>query len=103
MAIFCKVVDQVVTISVEGSFDVSCYDDFNEVYKAYLSSVDSVFVIDMAKTTYLDSSALGMLLLLRERTGGVKDRIRIVNVGEAVMEILKIAHFDQLFSVESKS
>lgn len=102
MAIFCKVAGKVVTISIEGSFDVSCYDAFNEVYKPYLSSVESVFVIDMARTTYLDSSALGMLLLLRERTGGVKERIRIVDVGEAVMEILKVAHFDQLFIVESK-
>lgn len=100
MSIQCSKVDNRVVISIEGSFDVSCYDDFNEAYKPYLSDAGSVFEIDMHKTDYLDSSALGMLLLLRERTGGDKRRIQIVHVNEAVMAILKVAHFDQLFAVQ---
>lgn len=101
MGVECKVLNDDVIISIIGSFDVSCYDDFNDSYRAYLSSPDTVFYIDMKNTTYLDSSALGMLLLLRERTGGDKKRIQIINVTEQVMEILRVAHFDQLFSIKS--
>ncbi|MDG6773130.1 STAS domain-containing protein [Thiomicrorhabdus sp. ZW0627] len=101
MGVECKVLNHDVIISIIGSFDVSCYDAFNDSYKAYLSSVDNVFTIDMRETTYLDSSALGMLLLLRERTGGDRKRVKIMNVTEPVMEILKMAHFDQLFVIES--
>ncbi|MDG6777848.1 STAS domain-containing protein [Thiomicrorhabdus sp. zzn3] len=100
MGVECQVSGKYVTISVDGSFDVSCYDMFNNSYKSYLDQAGSMFIIDMARTTYMDSSALGMLLLLRERTGGDKKRIKIVNVGKPVMEILKVAHFDQLFDIE---
>lgn len=103
MGVHCQVAESKVVISIEGSFDVSCYDDFNDAYKPYLADAGSVFVIDMFKTDYLDSSALGMLLLLRERTGGDKRRIQIIHVNQAVMDILKVAHFDQLFAVQPQA
>lgn len=101
MAVRSRVSGSNVIISVNGCFDVSCYDAFNQSYQAYLALEDTVFVIDMRHTTYLDSSALGMLLLLRERVGGDRNRIRFTHVGSTVMETLRIAHFDQLFVIES--
>jgi anti-anti-sigma regulatory factor len=49
----------------------------------------------------MDSSALGMLLLLREKLGGQSSKIEFVNVNEEVMKILKVAKFDQLFTISS--
>jgi len=93
----------VVTILVVGSFDVGCYDAFNLSYRPYLSPSNNVFIIDMSKATYMDSSALGMLLLLRDRTGGDRDRVLITNVEEPVMEVLQVANFDQLFNIQAKT
>ena len=92
----------VATISVVGSFDIGCYESFNASYRPYLSSKDNVFIIDMEHATYMDSSALGMLLLLRDRTGGDRDRVLITNVGKSVMEVLQVANFDQLFNIQPK-
>ncbi len=102
MSVDVKVDGNLITITVAGSFDIGCYEEFNNSYKAYLSPADNVFVIDMVQTSYMDSSALGMLLLLRDRTGGDKSRVLIVNVGPEVMETLKVANFDQLFNIQSK-
>ena len=102
MACGVKVEDNVVTISLLESFDIGCYESFNDSYKPYLSQAENVFVVNMEKTTYLDSSALGMLLLLRDRTGGDRERVIITNVGESVMEILKVANFHQLFHIQAK-
>lgn len=102
MSIEVQVDDKVVTISLSGSFDIGCYESFNDSYRPYITKSDSVFIIDMQGATYMDSSALGMLLLLRDRTGGDKERILITNVGEAVMEVLKIANFDQLFNIQAQ-
>lgn len=101
MSVDVQVDEKVVTISLSGSFDIGCYEAFNNSYKPYISDLDSVFIIDMQSTTYMDSSALGMLLLLRDRTGGDRARVLITNVGEAVMEVLTIANFDQLFNIQA--
>lgn len=91
----------VVTISINGIFDVSVYELFKEACSAHLS--DSVkFVIDLNKTTYMDSSALGMLLLLREKTQGDKERVKLINVGENILSILEVAQFQQLFNIQTK-
>lgn len=102
MSVEVQVSDNVVTIAVTGSFDISCYEQFNDSYREYLSPSSNIFMIDMAQTTYMDSSALGMLLLLRDRTGGERSRVLLVNVGESVMEILKVANFNQLFNIQPK-
>ena len=54
-----------VTIAVAGKFDFQLYDEFRASYAD--TAGDGVeYVVDLAETDYLDSSALGMLLLLRE-------------------------------------
>ncbi len=91
-----------VTIFVTGSFDVSAYEEFKENCEKYLTD-SNVFIVDLEKATYMDSSALGMLLLLREKTLGDKTRVRLINVGEDVQSILEIAQFNQLFVIEPKA
>ena len=89
----------VLTITISGRFDISAYKDFGQ---AYADEVDSAskFVIDMAECEYLDSSALGMLLMLRERTGSETDKIDIINLSPAIKNIFTMANFDKLFNIE---
>ncbi|HEB95361.1 MAG TPA: anti-sigma factor antagonist [Sedimenticola thiotaurini] len=87
------------TIGVEGRFDFSSHQSFREA----CSQGDperTRFIIDLSRTDYVDSSALGMLLLLRQRTGGGRDRIRLRGFGPEVRRIFEISHFDQLFDME---
>ena len=56
-------------------------------------------VVDLKDATYLDSSALGMLLLLREHAGGDESDIRVVNSSPDVRKILGISNFDKLFDI----
>ncbi len=54
----------------------------------------------MTDAEYMDSSALGMLLLLRERAGGDNAQIDIVNCNPGPEKILKAANFNRLFNIE---
>jgi len=56
------------------------------------------FIIDLYTTEYLDSSALGMLLLMRENLGGERSDIRLMGGSEQIRKTLKIARFSQIFS-----
>lgn len=100
MSLTSQVSSGVVTIRVEGNFDIGCYDAFNQALNDNLDTA-SKFVIDLSQASYMDSSALGMLLLLREKLGGQSSKIEFVNVNEEVMNILKVAKFDQLFTISS--
>lgn len=98
MSIKTEVDGDLVTISIVGSFDVSAYEEFKAICEKYLTASNH-FIIDMEKASYMDSSALGMLLLLREKTQGDKTRITLSNVGVEVKSILEIAQFNQLFVI----
>ena len=86
------------TIAVEGRFDFSAHKDFRDSYEG-LEQRPSKFSIDMGGANYIDSSALGMLLLLRDHAGGDQADVEIVNCSPDVKKILTISNFDQLFSI----
>ena len=84
------------TISVKGRFDFAKHQEFRESYENIeLAAV----VVDLKEATYLDSSALGMLLLLRDHAGGDDSDVRVVNSSSDVRKILAISNFDKLFDI----
>lgn len=87
-----------VTIRVEGRFDFSAHQAFRETYE-HLDSDISEYRIDLQDASYLDSSALGMLLLLRDYAGGDQANIKIVNCNDEVKKIFAISNFEQLFDI----
>jgi len=89
----------ILTIKISGRFDFGSHQDFRKAYES-ISQPNLGFVIDMSSAEYLDSSALGMLLLMREHAGGDKADIRISNCRPQIKNILKVANFAKLFKVE---
>lgn len=88
----------VLSIKINGRFDFGVHNDFREALNLIDSSVKQVEV-DLASTEYLDSSALGMLLVLRDKVGIGQAVVKIKNAQNEVKKILEIANFDKLFSM----
>jgi len=89
---------KVLTIAINGRFDFSAHQAFRDSYEK-LSPTPTEIVVDMVETTYLDSSALGMLLLLRDHAGGDNSKIKLQNCNEDIRKILTISNFEQLFTI----
>ncbi|MCK0107134.1 STAS domain-containing protein [Marinobacter sp. S0848L] len=89
---------QVLMIQVHGRFDFSTHQAFRDAYEHSDAPVKE-YVVDLTHTTYLDSSALGMLLLLRDHAGGDVASVVIENCNADVRRILSISNFEQLFSI----
>lgn len=83
-------------ICIDGRFDFTAHEEFRAAYEGPRFER---YELDFRKTPYLDSSALGMLLLLRDHAGGEAARVRCVNCNPDVRRILSIANFDKLFSI----
>jgi len=88
----------VITFLLENSFDISHYEAFKTLCEAN-DEEQNRFKVDFAITRYLDSSALGMLLLLREQTKGDRDKVELIHVSGDVLKILEVAQFSQLFTI----
>ncbi len=97
MSVIASESGNTVTISVSGRFDFSAHQEFINAYRDVPKDAKT-FVVDLSDTDYMDSSAMGMLLQLREH-GEKTAKIKLINVNSNIMEILKIANFDKLFDV----
>jgi anti-anti-sigma factor len=88
--------DGTLTMRVKGKFNFTCYQQFNE---AVSGPVPSRYLVDLSATEYMDSSALGMLLLLRDKVEQDSARVKILSGAGQPHEILKLANFQRLFDV----
>ena len=86
------------TITIAGRFDFSAHKEFRDAYEG-IQEDPSHYLIDMAEAEYIDSSALGMLLLLRDHAGGDSAQVEIRNCTPDVKKIFAISNFDQLFAI----
>ncbi len=92
--------DNKVTISVHGRFDFNVHKEFRDAYETALKNNQlEDFVIDFQPTEYIDSSALGMLLILRERVGS-KARIKLTRCNKEIRSTLDISNFNKLFDIQ---
>lgn len=99
MPLNSKVIDNQVTISISGRFDFSYYKEFRNAYRDIPKGKGYGYLIDMRKVDYIDSSVLGMLLMLRQHAGeDSSDIVLQCNQGE-VKNILKISNFEKLFTI----
>lgn len=93
----CSKDGQEATIKISGRFD------FGE-HQAFKSACDSCataqrYNLDLRAAEYVDSSALGMLLMLRDKVGGDRERVKILNATPEVKKVLTIAKFEKLFRI----
>lgn len=97
MSITTTTEDEIHTIKLCGQFDFRLQNEFKAAYEVADKTMH--FLIDFSVTEYMDSSALGMLLLLREYAGNESEKITLANCGHKIIEILDVAKFDQLFTI----
>ncbi len=88
-----------INIDISGRFDFNLYQDFRDAYKQVDNPAAASYNINMSGADYMDSSALGMLLLLRERAGGDKANISITGCNSEIKKIFSISNFERLFNI----
>ena len=87
-------------ITVVGRFDFNAHTDFRTACAEVGARNDVREVdVDLGSVDYMDSSALGMLLLLKDQTEAVQRQLKLIRTPPAVRRILRVANFDRLLAV----
>ena len=85
---------------MSGRFDFNAHREFRAAYEQVIADAAvRALNIDMGGVDYLDSSALGMLLMLRDKAGAANKALTLSNVRGAVKQVLDIANFGKLFRI----
>lgn len=88
------------TIKLQGRFDFDSHREFREAVEAAIAAVGTHISVDLGMVDYLDSSALGMLLMLRDKAKGANRDVSLSNCKGSVKQVLDIANFSRLFRID---
>ena len=88
------------TIRVSGRFDSDLHMAFREAFQS--QPRDRHFVVELGGVEQLDSSALGLLLLLREHAGGDQARVKLRGASPPIRELLELSRFERLFDMSEQ-
>ncbi len=89
------------TLYLEGRFDFNSHRDFRGAYDNLLNDPGARTIeINFNRVDYLDSSALGMLLLLREKAEASGKSVTLSGLQGTVKQVLEIANFQRLFTIK---
>ncbi len=90
------------TLGLAGRFDFNSHRDFRDAYETLLKTEGiRTLEVNLSRVEYLDSSALGMLLLLRERATERNVTISLTGCTGTVKQILEIANFNKIFTMNA--
>jgi len=88
-------------IGVSGSFAFHLQNDFRQAYEGLSKTVDSL-TLDLGGVDYMDSSGLGMLLVMKKHLDEEKKQYEIKNSRDQTLDLLKMTHFDQFFKINGE-
>ena len=94
-----KLNERTIQINVGERFDYSMHKAFRDAYSQY-SDAGLTYKVNLSKSSHMDSSALGMILLLKEHAEKQGGQLILQRPSDTVLKILKIANFDKLVKIE---
>ena len=84
---------------MRGTFNFTAQRVFRDAYESASESTKH-FIVDLEGVEYLDSSALGILVVLRKRAAETKRSVSLVNCQASVLRLFQVAHLDRVFEID---
>ena len=87
-------------LSFTGKFTFSDHARFRIMLDSVKKHALNSLHLNLRALEYMDSSALGMLLILKEEMDGMGVGITLAHPNESVSKLLKISGFGSLFTID---
>ncbi len=92
-------VNGVMVIDVEGQLIVGNRQELKQKILEELDRGERRFVVDFARTGYIDSSGLGVLVSLSKKVREVGGELRLANLNDDLRTLFELTKLDTLFQI----
>jgi anti-anti-sigma factor len=89
----------VCNVKLSGRFTFADHNDFKEIFQFFADSSINKIEIDLSNVEFVDSAALGMLLLTRDEAKKASKALTIRNPQGQVKKMFEISRFYDLFDI----
>lgn len=93
--------DHNTTVKLNGQFTFTDAHKFRNIIELVTEQKVPSLILDFSGVSFIDSAAMGMLLLLRDECNSRKIPVSIHSTHGQVEKIFVISKFDQLFPIYS--
>ena len=87
-------------LAVRGEIDLFTAPELKQVIADAIEARRIRIIVDLTKTTFLDSTALGVLIGAVKRLRSRHGALAIVNVDENITKTFEITGLDQIFTIK---
>ena len=93
--------DAIAVIRLPNRFDFSHHKLFSQhTEEAFARNEVKAIEVDFSQVQYLDSSALGMLVLLAKKSSGQNVSVSIKGAQGTALDIIMMANLNKLYSIK---
>ena len=86
-------------VALEGEVDIYSAPQFKETLLSGIDDGATAIVVDLARVTFIDSTALGVLVSGAKRVRPKNGRLDIVCTDENITRIFEITGLDRIFGI----
>ena len=86
-------------VALEGEVDIYTSPQLQEALLAGIEDGASILIVDLARVTFIDSAALGILVGSAKRVRPQNGRLDIVCTNENVCRLFEITGLDHIFNI----
>ncbi|MBR2666761.1 MAG: STAS domain-containing protein [Oscillospiraceae bacterium] len=98
MTITKTVDDKSLTLALEGRLDTATAPELDAELQSSLDGVETL-ILDLEKLQYMSSAGLRILLLTQKRMMK-QGQMKVLHVGETIMEIFEVTGFSEILTIE---
>jgi len=96
-----KIEGDVCTVILAGRFTFADQKPFNNFINDILQAPIRELILDFNETDFIDSVALGLLLIIRDKTTDLNITLTLRSPQGKVLNSFEVVRFDKLFTIEA--
>jgi|TARA_Y100001960_G_scaffold100494_1_gene107927 anti-anti-sigma factor len=99
MAHLINVENKTATVLIDKDFNFKTHKSFTNAVKESLEQGAKIIVLEFKEVEYMDSTALGLLMVAKDNAEGVDCEIKLQNVTGYARKIIEMSQFDKKFEI----
>ncbi|NOQ76199.1 MAG: STAS domain-containing protein [Methylococcaceae bacterium] len=104
MAVSIRKSGKDIIVKLSGIFNYTLHAEFRHSYESHQDDKSYKFTLDFSDVSFIDSSSLGMLLLMHDFVGADfhnidNSKIKLIHCNDKIKSIMEIANFHVFFDI----